>query len=79
MMTRPQRHAYMRMARAAQVLSDPDATTREQASARVSFYRGFRALAQAYGDDAQLAKAATMLGAFTGRQMPRGIDGSPDA
>lgn len=65
-MTRGQRHAFMRIQHAAQVLADPDATPRERRSAFVSFYRGFRALSMEYRDPA-LKAAVRGLDAFTGR------------
>ena len=67
-MTRGQRHAFMRIQHASQVLADPDATPRERRSAFVSFYRGFRALSQEYRDPAILASARA-LDAFTGRMV----------
>lgn len=67
-MTRDQRFAFKRMQMACQMLQDPDATTRERRSALVSFYRGFRALGEAYNDPA-LRSALRPLDAFVGRQV----------
>jgi hypothetical protein len=67
-MTRDQRHAFMRIQHAAQALQDPDATLRERRSALVSFYRGFRALANAYNDPA-LRSALRPLDVFVGKQV----------
>lgn len=45
-MTREQRHAFVRLQYAAGVLADPDATPRERRSHLVSFYRAYRELAR---------------------------------
>jgi hypothetical protein len=68
-MTRDQRHAFMRMQHAAQMLQDPDGTLRERRSALVSFYRGFRALAEAYDRDPALLAASRSLNGFVARQV----------
>lgn len=77
-MSRDQRHAYMRIQMACQTLNDPDAMPRELASARVSFYRGFRALAAAYGHDQDLTRAAVAISAFTIARMPQRQACPPD-
>lgn len=68
-MTRDQRFAFRRMQMASQILADPDSTQREQRSARVSFYRGFRAFAQSYGLDEDLAEATSSLAAWLERAL----------
>ena len=63
-LTRSQRHAFMRMQMACHTLADPDSTGREQASARVSLYRGYRALAESFGGDRALKASAQFMRAW---------------
>jgi hypothetical protein len=66
-LSRDQRHAFVRMQHACQVLADPDAMPRERRSAWVSLFRGFRALERAVPPNRALRQAVDGLSGFVGK------------
>lgn len=74
-LSRDQRHAFVRMQHACQVLADPDAMPRERRSAWVSFFRGFRALERSVPPNRALRTALSGLDGFIGKV----VSGGPEA
>lgn len=74
LLSRDQRHAFVRMQHACQVLADPDALPRERRSAWVSLFRAWRALERAVPPNRALRTAVTGLDAFIGKV----VEGGPE-
>lgn len=69
-MSPTERIAWHRIAMAARALADPDANERTLRSARVSFYRGFRALSTGTRND-YLLRATPLLSEYTLSHLPK--------